>query len=211
MAIPVYTFTDREHGRTAPPYLRKHCLGCGKTLPNRSRSEVCLECYPAVPDLEAGAAEEGATRRLGGPSGGPVVPVTEGPTPAASAALYLRVSTEDQDLAGQERDLRTECALRGWEVVAVYAEKVTGTGRVERKEHERLLADAARPGDPGATSSFGASTGGPETPPSSKRSGPSSGSKRQGSASIPSGSRCSTRRRTGPRTWGGTSCGRSCP
>jgi DNA invertase Pin-like site-specific DNA recombinase len=60
-------------------------------------------------------------------------------------ALYLRVSTEDQDLAGQERDLRMECARRGWTVTTVYAEKVTGTGKVERKEYERLLADARNP------------------------------------------------------------------
>jgi DNA invertase Pin-like site-specific DNA recombinase len=63
-------------------------------------------------------------------------------------ALYVRVSTEEQDLAGQGRELRAECAQRGWEVVAVYSEKVSGTGRVERKEHERLLADAVRPGRP---------------------------------------------------------------
>jgi DNA invertase Pin-like site-specific DNA recombinase len=65
-----------------------------------------------------------------------------------TAVLYLRVSTEDQDLAGQERDLRAECERQGWEVVAVYAEKVSGTGKVERKDYERLLADArweARP------------------------------------------------------------------
>ena len=63
----------------------------------------------------------------------------------ARAALYLRVSTADQDLAGQERDLRTECARRGLEVVAVYSEKVSGTGRVERKEYDRLLAEARKP------------------------------------------------------------------
>ncbi|MCI4316969.1 MAG: recombinase family protein [Thermoplasmata archaeon] len=61
------------------------------------------------------------------------------------AALYLRVSTEDQDLAGQERDLRAEAARRGWEVAAVYSEKVSGTGRVEREACDRLLQDAARP------------------------------------------------------------------
>jgi DNA invertase Pin-like site-specific DNA recombinase len=60
--------------------------------------------------------------------------------------LYLRVSTEDQDLAGQERELRAECARRTWEILAVYSEKVSGTGKVERKEYERLLRDAARPG-----------------------------------------------------------------
>ncbi len=62
-----------------------------------------------------------------------------------SAALYLRVSTEDQDLAGQERDLRMECDRRGWEVIATYSEKVSGTGKVERREYERLLAEARTP------------------------------------------------------------------
>ncbi|HEV2166521.1 MAG TPA: hypothetical protein VGS23_06060 [Thermoplasmata archaeon] len=39
-------YSDREHGRTAQPYDRKHCQGCGKTLPNRSRSWICPVCYP---------------------------------------------------------------------------------------------------------------------------------------------------------------------
>lgn len=78
-----------------------------------------------------------------------IVPVTisadvDTPTRAA-VALYLRVSTEDQDLAGQERDLRAEAERRGWEVTAVYAEKVSGTGRVEREEYDRLLRDVSRP------------------------------------------------------------------
>jgi len=60
-------------------------------------------------------------------------------------ALYLRVSSEEQDLSGQERDLRTEAKRRSWPVVAVYAEKVTGTGRVERDEYDRLREDARRP------------------------------------------------------------------
>jgi DNA invertase Pin-like site-specific DNA recombinase len=64
---------------------------------------------------------------------------------STSAALYLRVSTQDQDLAGQERDLRAECARRGWEVAAVFSEKVSGTGRTERKEYDRLLGDARKP------------------------------------------------------------------
>ena len=63
-------------------------------------------------------------------------------------ALYVRVSTEEQDLAGQERELRAECARRGWEVVAVYSEKVSGTGKVERKEYDRLLRDARSPDRP---------------------------------------------------------------
>jgi DNA invertase Pin-like site-specific DNA recombinase len=59
-------------------------------------------------------------------------------------ALYLRVSTEDQDLAGQERDLRTEAEQRNWSVAAVHREKVSATGKVERKEYERLLLDARK-------------------------------------------------------------------
>jgi DNA invertase Pin-like site-specific DNA recombinase len=70
--------------------------------------------------------------------------------PNRETALYLRVSTETQELAGQERDLREECARRGWEVVAVYSEKVSGTGKVERRESERLLADARKPDRPWA-------------------------------------------------------------
>jgi DNA invertase Pin-like site-specific DNA recombinase len=62
-----------------------------------------------------------------------------------TAALYLRVSTEDQNLAGQERDLRTHAESLGWSVAEAYREKVSGTGRVEREEYDRLLRDAARP------------------------------------------------------------------
>jgi len=66
------------------------------------------------------------------------------------AAVYARVSTEDQDLAGQERELREEAARRGWQVSEVYREKVTATGKVERKEYERLLRDASKPNRPWA-------------------------------------------------------------
>src|SRR5208283_363330 len=59
-------------------------------------------------------------------------------------ALYLRVSTEGQDFAGQERDLRAEAARRQWSVVAVYAEKVSATGKVARTEYEHLLTDARK-------------------------------------------------------------------
>lgn len=60
-------------------------------------------------------------------------------------AIYARVSTEDQDLAGQERDLMLEAERRGWPVVETYREKISGTGKVERAEYERLLSDAAAP------------------------------------------------------------------
>jgi DNA invertase Pin-like site-specific DNA recombinase len=60
-------------------------------------------------------------------------------------ALYLRVSTEDQDLEGQERELVEYADSRGWGIVAVYAEKVSGTGKLERLQYDRLLRDAASP------------------------------------------------------------------
>jgi DNA invertase Pin-like site-specific DNA recombinase len=62
-----------------------------------------------------------------------------------AVALYLRVSTEDQDLAGQEQDLLADAERRGWVVVAIYSEKVSGTGRVERAEYDQLLRDVKRP------------------------------------------------------------------
>ncbi len=69
-----------------------------------------------------------------------------GRSPATLAAIYVRVSTEDQDLAGQERELRAEAERRGWDVAEVYREKVSGTGRVDRSEYDRLLRDAASHG-----------------------------------------------------------------
>ncbi len=61
------------------------------------------------------------------------------------AAIYARVSTEDQDLEGQLRDLRRYADARGWEVGAVYSEKVTGTGKVGRSEYDRLIRNVADP------------------------------------------------------------------
>jgi DNA invertase Pin-like site-specific DNA recombinase len=57
-------------------------------------------------------------------------------------ALYLRVSSEEQDLAGQERDLREYSESRGWTVNARYAEKASATGKLERETHDKLCADA---------------------------------------------------------------------
>ncbi len=68
-----------------------------------------------------------------------------GPDQNPQAAVYLRVSTADQSIVGQERDLEAEAIRRGWTVSARYAEKVSGTGKVERREYERLLADARKP------------------------------------------------------------------
>lgn len=65
-----------------------------------------------------------------------------------NAAIYCRVSTLDQDLAGQEREVREEVARRGGTVVVAFTEKVSGTGKVERLAYERLLLEARKPGRP---------------------------------------------------------------
>lgn len=61
---------------------------------------------------------------------------------------YLRVSSEEQDLEGQRRELREYAERRGWLVSGEYAEKVSGTGKVQRAEYERLIRDAKAPDRP---------------------------------------------------------------
>jgi DNA invertase Pin-like site-specific DNA recombinase len=58
-------------------------------------------------------------------------------------ALYVRVSTGEQDLEHQEADLRRFVERRGWTVGAVYAEKASGASE-QRPELARLRSDAAR-------------------------------------------------------------------
>jgi DNA invertase Pin-like site-specific DNA recombinase len=62
------------------------------------------------------------------------------------AALYLRVSTTDQDTERQARELRAVAAARGWAVVEVYCDNgISGsTGREKRPGFDRLHKDAAR-------------------------------------------------------------------
>jgi DNA invertase Pin-like site-specific DNA recombinase len=63
------------------------------------------------------------------------------------AALYLRVSTTDQDTTRQERELRAVAASRGWEIVEeVYADNgISGAkGRDKRPAFDRLCQDATR-------------------------------------------------------------------
>lgn len=59
--------------------------------------------------------------------------------------LYLRVSTEDQDLAGQKGELVAYAATKGWSVIGTYEEKASASGKVQRAEYEQLLADARIP------------------------------------------------------------------
>jgi len=65
---------------------------------------------------------------------------------AMRAALYLRVSTDDQSTEQQERELTEAAARMGHEVVEVYADNgVSGAkGRNGRPAFDRLHRDAAR-------------------------------------------------------------------
>jgi DNA invertase Pin-like site-specific DNA recombinase len=59
-------------------------------------------------------------------------------------AIYLRVSTRDQRLTQQFRELRAAVEARGWRVVAVYRERRSAAPGVDRPRWRALQADAAR-------------------------------------------------------------------
>ena len=61
------------------------------------------------------------------------------------AAVYARVSTTSQELDGQQRDLESYIRSKGWQIAESYSERVSATGKVERKEYDRLLRDARDP------------------------------------------------------------------
>lgn len=67
-------------------------------------------------------------------------------TKGKRAAIYLRVSTGDQTTENQRLDLGKLAELRGWEVVAVFADEgVSGTkDRDQRPGLDALLKDARR-------------------------------------------------------------------
>jgi DNA invertase Pin-like site-specific DNA recombinase len=68
------------------------------------------------------------------------------PMKAKRAALYLRVSTDDQTTANQRRELESMCEQRGWTVVATYDDAgISGSkGRDKRPGLDAALKDAAR-------------------------------------------------------------------
>ncbi len=65
---------------------------------------------------------------------------------AVRAAIYLRVSTTGQDVANQRRELEAAAAVRGWEIVKVYADEgISGAkGRDKRPQFDLMLQDAVR-------------------------------------------------------------------
>lgn len=56
-------------------------------------------------------------------------------------AIYLRVSTQDQDTLLQRTELTEYAQTRGWNELAVYEDKATGTN-TQRPEFQRMLKDA---------------------------------------------------------------------
>ena len=62
------------------------------------------------------------------------------------AAVYLRVSTGEQTVDNQRRELAAAAASRGWSVVAVYADEgISGAkGREGRPQLDLMLKDAVR-------------------------------------------------------------------
>src|SRR6478736_9413371 len=59
------------------------------------------------------------------------------------AALYLRVSTVDQHPETQLLDLRQMAAQRGYEIVAEFTDKISGT-KAKRPGLDQMMADARR-------------------------------------------------------------------
>lgn len=59
-------------------------------------------------------------------------------------AVYLRVSTRDQRLVQQWRELRASVEARGWTIAAVYRERRSAAAGADRPQWRRLLRDAGR-------------------------------------------------------------------
>jgi DNA invertase Pin-like site-specific DNA recombinase len=59
------------------------------------------------------------------------------------AAIYVRISTGDQNPDLQNHELPEYCGRRGWKVAEVYEDRVSG-GKDKRSGLDRLTADARR-------------------------------------------------------------------
>ncbi len=65
-------------------------------------------------------------------------------TNSVQAAVYLRVSTLDQDPESQGREVRAFLAARGWEIVESYQDVGISGSKARRPGLDRLLKDAWR-------------------------------------------------------------------
>jgi len=60
------------------------------------------------------------------------------------AAIYARVSTDEQNTDMQLRELREHCERRKWGIFAEYVDQGISGAKVSRPELDRLMADAFR-------------------------------------------------------------------
>jgi DNA invertase Pin-like site-specific DNA recombinase len=58
-------------------------------------------------------------------------------------AMYSRVSTDGQNLDGQETEMKEYAKHRGWEVTRIYRDKMSGA-KASRPELDELMADAKK-------------------------------------------------------------------
>src|SRR3981081_1602120 len=68
------------------------------------------------------------------------------PTTTKRMALYLRVSTAEQTVENQRRELQAIAERHGWQIVAEFVDEgISGTkGRCRRPGYDRLLRGVAR-------------------------------------------------------------------
>ncbi len=63
--------------------------------------------------------------------------------PNSKAAVYVRISTDDQNTAMQNDELPAYCAARGWAITEIYTDTMSGA-KDRRPALDRLMADARR-------------------------------------------------------------------
>jgi putative DNA-invertase from lambdoid prophage Rac len=67
---------------------------------------------------------------------------SEAPSSILKAAIYARVSTQDQNCEMQVRELREYAGRRGWQVVGEYVDTGWSGAKASRPELDRLMKDA---------------------------------------------------------------------
>lgn len=63
------------------------------------------------------------------------------------AAIFVRVSTKQQDVARQMDDLKQLCAKQGWQVIAIISEKASGNTKNSQRPALKELMDLADTGN----------------------------------------------------------------
>ena len=66
------------------------------------------------------------------------------PLAVTTVALYARVSTDKQENANQLDQLRIFAEKQGWQIVAEFVDKVSGSGKKERPQFEKMMLAASQ-------------------------------------------------------------------